>query len=245
VHKDVNFEWTPALQIKCGNTFEVASFHDGVPQYATGTTLKVTHPDGTTVSATNGATIITTLEGTYKLSVTTNGCGESGNFVAQATVTCTNDFVDPADVPENLTCGNGLCEVGETCEDNRGPDGTGPSTGSFACRPEDVGKHPQGVSVGACQFNNPPRCAQTVPQPQPAGSTSSAPLDCGNIDVNGDNKLDIVDVSNLAKKYKKSCSDTGATYSACGALDTNQDGTVNISDLGYFAQYYKKDCRKT
>ncbi len=73
--------WSPSLNLKPGESFNVGSFHNGTGQFATDTTLLVTGPGGYQVLATNGQTIKSEQEGYYVLRVFTReqwgaGCEE-------------------------------------------------------------------------------------------------------------------------------------------------------------------------
>jgi hypothetical protein len=62
-------------------------------------------------------------------------------------------------------------------------------------------------------------------------------IECGLIDTNTDNILNVYDLINFSRVYQKACSDN-APQTGCGGKDTNADNRVNISDFIYFAHNY-------
>lgn len=81
-------------------------------------------------------------------------------------------------------------------------------------------------------------CAAPSSTPTPTPSPPNGII-CGPIDIDGNDKLNIIDLSAFAKVYTKTCSDTPPT-SGCGAKDSNHDGKVDILDLSNFAKKYIK-----
>lgn len=81
----------------------------------------------------------------------------------------------------------------------------------------------------------------------PAGTTKTGPcncssdtevVQCGPIDVNGDNILNYIDLAPFSRIYNKSCGDSPFTGGGCGGKDTNGDAKVNYIDLGFFSSHY-------
>jgi hypothetical protein len=64
-----------------------------------------------------------------------------------------------------------------------------------------------------------------------------SPVDCGAIDVNDDDKLNLFDFIPFSKVYNKQCKDNYPA-TGCGAKDSNADGKINIMDFIYFAKHY-------
>jgi len=63
-------------------------------------------------------------------------------------------------------------------------------------------------------------------------------VQCGPIDVNGDNILNYIDLAPFSRIYNKSCGDSPFTGGGCGGKDTNGDAKVNYIDLGFFSSHY-------
>lgn len=70
------------------------------------------------------------------------------------------------------------------------------------------------------------------------------PNECGNMDVNGDSKLTIVDLARFASLYGKTCIPTPPSSTpnatACGPLDVNGDGRITAIDMSKFSSNYNK-----
>jgi hypothetical protein len=64
-----------------------------------------------------------------------------------------------------------------------------------------------------------------------------SPVDCGALDVNDDDKLNLFDFITFSKVYNKQCKDNYPS-TGCGAKDSNADGMINIMDFVYFAKHY-------
>jgi hypothetical protein len=93
--------------------------------------------------------------------------------------------------------------------------------------------------VGSSTFSN--GCAGAM-----GGSCSTTSVDCGAIDVNGDNKLTIIDLQAFNEVYGKKCNVAPASYpsnTSCGPKDVNQDGKIDIVDYQSFtARYQTANC---
>lgn len=81
----------------------------------------------------------------------------------------------------------------------------------------------------------------------PAGTTKTGPcncssdtesVQCGPIDVNGDNILNYIDLAPFSRIYNKSCNDSPFTGGGCGGKDTNGDAKINYIDFGYLSNHY-------
>lgn len=60
---------------------------------------------------------------------------------------------------------------------------------------------------------------------------------CGNMDVNNDGKLTLIDFNSFGLLYGMSCSDTPAT-STCGPKDSNGNHVLDLADLYSFTSRY-------
>ena len=71
---------------------------------------------------------------------------------------------------------------------------------------------------------------------------------CGKADVDGDERFNIADFAEFAKRYgtgRNTCADKDVDYGACGGRDVNRDGKLNIADfggagIGFAQRYYPK-----
>jgi hypothetical protein len=139
------------------------------------------------------------------------------------------------------TCG---CPDGKTCQSN----GTCTTTSTQKCT--------DGTVYGRCSATKPKYCNNGTLINNcsicscPAGKSCEsdghceAPLgiDCGPMDVNGDNKLTIIDLSSFVRMYRKACKDTAPT-TGCKGKDTNGDKKITLVDLSNFVRKYgKKSC---
>ena len=76
-----------------------------------------------------------------------------------------------------------------------------------------------------------------------SSSVSSSNKVCGQLDIDNDNKVTIIDFIHLSKLYGSSCSDnTFVNTSSCGMLDSNKDGIINIIDFINFAGKFGRSC---
>lgn len=81
--------WRQSLNLTCGESFNVGSFHNDTGEFANDTRLRITGPGGLNVNRSNGQSITTSQPGTYTLLVTTNN--QSGaNCEDVATVICSD-----------------------------------------------------------------------------------------------------------------------------------------------------------
>jgi hypothetical protein len=62
------------------------------------------------------------------------------------------------------------------------------------------------------------------------------------MDIDGDNQLKILDLSNLVKKFKEDCiPDPNVDYGICGSQDSDGDGTIKIFDVVYAVNRFKTE----
>jgi len=102
------------------------------------------------------------------------------------------------------------------------------SDGSYVARDNNNG----------CQFKSCP-IAKTDLQ----SSKSSAPVVCGAIDIDQNNKLDILDFQAFVGFYGRNCSDNFLASNGCGGKDTNLDGKVDQTDFNsYLKRFDKSTC---
>lgn len=66
---------------------------------------------------------------------------------------------------------------------------------------------------------------------------------CGQIDVNSDNKLDLIDYAAFSKVFNKKCSDTSPT-TGCKGKDVDSNGEVNVIDFASFAKRWYPNTQK-
>jgi outer membrane protein W len=78
------------------------------------------------------------------------------------------------------------------------------------------------------------------PEPSPSSDY------CLPMDIDGDNQLKILDLSNLVKKFKEDCiPDPNVDYGICGSQDSDGDGTIKIFDVVYAVNRFKtENCAK-
>jgi hypothetical protein len=74
-----------------------------------------------------------------------------------------------------------------------------------------------------------------------SGPVGDPPVSCGDMDTNADGKIALTDLSEFAKKYKRSCTDCNfSTQSKCGKVDVNNDCKIDLVDLSEFAKKYNQ-----
>ncbi len=107
VQTNINDPWKSSVTVGCDRSFNIGSFHNGTGQFAGDTTLWITGP-GISQPFRNGDTVRTSFDGTYTLSVTTNGqSGPACSEQAQTTVSCFLPTPTPTPLPSPsipLTC---------------------------------------------------------------------------------------------------------------------------------------------
>jgi len=130
--------------------------------------------------------------------------------------------IKPIDItPKLLACGQKGCTNDNQCE-----------TGlpNFEC--DQKVDSSQNVCVRVCKSNQTRIDACTC-------SGDFEGITCGPIDVNGDSKLNYIDLASFALSYFKKCNDSPyISGSGCGGKDVNGDGIINYIDLGSFAIRY-------
>lgn len=86
----------------------------------------------------------------------------------------------------------------------------------------------------------PTKTQTPTPTPTPV-STQNLPVICGPIDVNGDKKLNYIDLAEFMKVYGKTCRDNPIT-TGCQGKDVRVKGVfdkkINFIDLDYFSKRY-------
>jgi murein DD-endopeptidase MepM/ murein hydrolase activator NlpD len=83
VHRNINFPWTQSISINLGESFEVATFHDGWDDLTADTTsaISVTGPKAFTVSRQNLGTVIPTERGTYHVRSACGGLSDVATVI--------------------------------------------------------------------------------------------------------------------------------------------------------------------
>ena len=72
----------------------------------------------------------------------------------------------------------------------------------------------------------------------PTPTAIEGAIDCGLMDINGDNNLKIEDFSSFASVYLATCQESRVITTGCGGKDTNGDGVINLADLLSLASRY-------
>jgi len=73
------------------------------------------------------------------------------------------------------------------------------------------------------------------------GSCFSVSVECGPIDVDGDNKLTLIDLVAFKALYGKKCNISPVSFpsqTSCGPKDTNNNGIIDIADFSSFQSRY-------
>jgi hypothetical protein len=93
VQTDIKHDWKPSIDIKCGQKFNVGSFHNGIDRFAEDTTIRVQGPQGLNHTFGNATRLRALYPGTYKVLVTTNGkTGGACEEQATVNVSCPSDW---------------------------------------------------------------------------------------------------------------------------------------------------------
>lgn len=99
VQKNTSDPWKSSVDVLCGESFNVGSFHNETGQFATDTTLKVDGPNFTGFFS-NGQSIKAYDAGNYTLTVTTNNqSGSACTQQATVRVTCPTPTNTPTPTP--------------------------------------------------------------------------------------------------------------------------------------------------
>lgn len=99
---------------------------------------------------------------------------------------------------------------------------------SAACDSDGCGAH---CNESKCSSVN-------SPTPESNNNTSADEIDCGPLDVNSDNEINIYDFEGFKKSYQQECIEK-AYVTNCGPKDTNNDGIIDIKDFARFVKYYQ------
>ena len=71
---------------------------------------------------------------------------------------------------------------------------------------------------------------------------SNISTNCVSQDTNSDEKIGLVDLSNLLSKYNTNCEVSDEDYGVCGGQDSNNDGKISLVDLSNLLSKYNKSC---
>jgi len=135
------------------------------------------------------------------------------------------------------------CHSNNSSSDNSSSSSTSTPLTCYSCTGQSSTCQPFDVSTTSCPSGSSTNAADCLSKV--GGSCSNANVvDCGPIDINGDNKLTILDLNDFAAAYGKTCKDHYPQSQGCGGKDYYGDGAINIRDLAYFTSKYGKDSCK-
>ncbi|MFQ5492807.1 MAG: hypothetical protein ACE5DX_01455 [Candidatus Dojkabacteria bacterium] len=99
VQQNASSPWAGSINIVCGESFNVGSFHNGTGQFAGDTTIRVFSPNGSTITLGNGQSYTTSNSwpGLYRVEVTTNGYNHP-NCEGTASAIC-SEVITPTPTP--------------------------------------------------------------------------------------------------------------------------------------------------
>lgn len=111
VQNNITVPWQQSIQVGCEKSFNVGSFHNGTGQFAGDTSLYVRGPNNFGAYFRNGDTVRVPDQGTYTLTVATNGQdGPACTETATAVVTC----IPATPTPYPATPTPSSCRYGST-----------------------------------------------------------------------------------------------------------------------------------
>lgn len=93
VQTDIEHDWKSSIDIKCGEKFNVGSFHNATGQFANDTSIRVTGPQGLNHTFRNADRLRALYPGTYQVHVTTNNqSGGACEEKATVNVSCPGEW---------------------------------------------------------------------------------------------------------------------------------------------------------
>lgn len=93
VQQDIEHDWVRELELRCGQSFNVGSFHNGIARFAEDTEIRVTGPFWLNHTFRNAERIRALFPGTYRVQVTTPGkSGAACREEAVVNVECSWDW---------------------------------------------------------------------------------------------------------------------------------------------------------
>lgn len=190
----------------------------------TGYVIEPKFPDGSTYQGSTGSTYQGSTGSTYKSSTGSTNQGSTGTIECRE---CAGlDGGGGIGLLSKLSCGDIGCLNDNDCV-----------TGSpdYSCKKIDgVGKCVLNCKEGETRIDDCTCAGRSAIKREGA---------CGVIDVDGNGKLDYIDLAEFAASYNMICTDSSASIKSkdpqgCGRRDTDGDGKIDYKDLANFATRY-------